>query len=176
MIRREMGGVVGIVRAGGGRDRGLRIQGPVRLRAGVLEVERSVIQGMSRLGGDAKDQCHLEEGGIRDHLPREGDGIHDHQHHLQEEKRDETDVLRHLAEYPYLRVGDLILVNDPDQRGTLANNLVGIPTETEIHGPMAMQRDETEIDQERATTPGNPQGPHFEVMIDHGMLLHLARA
>ncbi|OBT50957.1 hypothetical protein VE04_08340 [Pseudogymnoascus sp. 24MN13] len=135
---------------------------PVRLSVGVLEVERSVIQGTSRLGGGVRDQCHLEEGGIRDHLPREGDGIHDHQHHLQEEKRDETDVLRHLAEYPYLRVGDLILVNDPDQRGTLANNLVGIPTETEIHGPMAMQRDETEIDQERATMPGNPQGPHFE--------------
>lgn len=82
MIRRGMEGVVGIVRAGGDRDRGRRIRGPVRLSAGVLEVERSVIQGMSRLGGGARDQCHLEEGGIRDHRPLEGDGIHDHQHLL----------------------------------------------------------------------------------------------
>lgn len=179
MIRRGMGGVVGIVRAGGDRGRGRQIQGPVRLSAGVLEVERSVIQGTSRLGGGAKDQCHLEEGDIRDHLPLGEGGIHDRQHLLRGKggarRLLETAVLRHLADLPYPRVGDLILVNGPDQRGTLANNLAGIPTETEIRGPMALQRDETETDQERATTPANPQGPHFAVMIDHGTLMHLAR-
>lgn len=178
-IRRGMGGVVGIVGAGGDRDRGRRIQGPVRLSARAREVERSVSQGTSRLEGGAKDQCHLEEGDIRDHLPLEEDGTRDHQHHLWGKRGErcllETAVLRPLADYPYPRVGDLILVNDRDQKGTLANSLGGIPTEAEIRVPMGMQRDETAIDQGRDTTPGNPKGPHFVVMIDHGTLLHLAR-
>ncbi|OBT42751.1 hypothetical protein VE00_06600 [Pseudogymnoascus sp. WSF 3629] len=149
---------------------------PVRLSARALEVERSESQGTSRLGGGAKDQCHLGEDDIRDHRLLEGDGVHDHQRRPWG-KRDETflletAVLRPLADYPYPRVGDLILVNGPDQKGTLANNLGGIPTETEIRGPMGMQRDETATDQGRDTTPGKLKGLHFGVMIDHGTLLH----
>lgn len=82
MILRETEGVVDTVKAGGDRDRGRRILGPVPLIARELEVERSAIQGTSRLEGDAKDLYHLGEGDIRDHLPLEEDGIHDHQHLL----------------------------------------------------------------------------------------------
>lgn len=182
MIPRETEGVVGIVTARDDHGRGRQIQGPVPLIARVPEVEGSVMQGTSRLEGGTRDQCHLEEGDIHDHHPLDEDGIHDHQHHLWG-KRDErylleTAVLRlrtPLANYPYLRVGDLILVNGRDQRGTLVNSLLGgIPTEIEIRGPMGMQRGETEIDQGRVTTPDQPRGLRFGVMIDHGML-HLAR-
>lgn len=167
MILREMEGVVGIVTVGGDHDRGRRIQGPVPLIARELEVERSAVQGMIRLEGDAKDLYHLGEGDIHDHLPLEEDDIRDHQHHLwgtlDERLLLETAAPRlrpRLADYLYLHVGDLILVNGRDVRGTLTNNLVGIPTEREIRGPMGMQRHETEIGQGGDTTPDKPTGLH----------------